>query len=130
MILWHKRPTDAAIPSKKKDKLARYQEICGLGDLPEPSIPHLPIPLPDGVNNNNEASEPPPLPPPLEDHISELPPPPIVDDGGPTYHDDSLPSSLQPDDKSLQLQLLLQSFLQNDDDSIDSVFEMALGTDV
>jgi hypothetical protein len=50
MIQWHKRPEDAAMPSKKGEKLARYHEIKERGDPPEPQlleqqIPPLP-PLP------------------------------------------------------------------------------------
>jgi hypothetical protein len=47
MIKWHKCPEDAAMPSKKVDKLARYHKIKGHGDplMPQPiqmAIPPLP----------------------------------------------------------------------------------------
>lgn len=38
MIQWYRHPEDAAIPSKKADKLTRYFEICGRGDPAEPSL--------------------------------------------------------------------------------------------
>ena len=50
MIQWHKRPEDAAMPSKKGETLAGYHEIKERGDPQEPQlleqqIPPLP-PLP------------------------------------------------------------------------------------
>jgi hypothetical protein len=42
MIQWFKRPDDTAMPPKKKDKLARYRDICGRGD---PLPPQLPTPM-------------------------------------------------------------------------------------
>jgi hypothetical protein len=43
-----KCPEDAAMPSKKYEKLARYFEICGQGDLVAPIIDPIPTlsPLP------------------------------------------------------------------------------------
>jgi hypothetical protein len=39
MIQWYKFPDDAAMPSKKIDKLARYHEICGRVDPTPPQLP-------------------------------------------------------------------------------------------
>ncbi len=60
MIKWYRRPEDAAIPSKKADKLTHYFEICGRGDPTEPSLAlaaetdnsmaiNLPVPVDDGM---------------------------------------------------------------------------------
>jgi hypothetical protein len=38
MIQWHKRPDDAAMPSKKAEKLARYYDICGRGNPVAPTV--------------------------------------------------------------------------------------------
>jgi hypothetical protein len=46
MIQWYKRPDDAAMPSQKNDKLARYHEICGCVD---PTPPQLPTELSVGI---------------------------------------------------------------------------------
>jgi len=62
MIQWHKRPDDAAMPSKKADKLARYYDICGRGD---PVAPTLPIELvPPAQLEEDDDDELPPLPAP------------------------------------------------------------------
>jgi hypothetical protein len=50
IIQWHKQPEDAAMPTKKGEKLASYHEIKGHGDPPEPQLleqsmpPLLPLP--------------------------------------------------------------------------------------
>jgi hypothetical protein len=50
MIQWYKRPNDSAMPPKKCDKLARYQEICGRADPQPPQLQNEPttasLPLP------------------------------------------------------------------------------------
>ena len=62
MIQWHKRPDDAAMPSKKADKLARYYDICGRGD---PVAPTVPIELvPPTQLEQDDDDELPPLPAP------------------------------------------------------------------
>jgi len=62
MIQWHKRPDDAAMPSKKADKLARYYDICGRGD---PVAPTLPIELvPPAQLEEDDDDDLPPLPAP------------------------------------------------------------------
>ncbi len=38
MIQWHKQPDDAAMPSKKAEKLARYYDICGRGEPVAPTV--------------------------------------------------------------------------------------------
>jgi hypothetical protein len=45
MLQWYQCPEDAAMPSKKNEKLARYFEICSQGDLVAPIIHPIP-PLP------------------------------------------------------------------------------------
>jgi len=62
MIQWLKRPDDAAMPSKKADKLARYYDICGCGD---PVAPTVPIELvPPAQLKEEDDDELPPLPTP------------------------------------------------------------------
>jgi hypothetical protein len=72
MIQWHKRPNDAAMPSKKAEKLARYYDICGRGNPVAPTVmredtpmltatlppvpePDLSITVADGTLNAGEA---------------------------------------------------------------------------
>jgi hypothetical protein len=62
MIHWHKRQDDAAMPSKKADKLARYYDSCGRGN---PVAPTLPIELvPPAWLEEDDDDELPPLPAP------------------------------------------------------------------
>ncbi len=62
MIQWHKRPEDEAMPSKKREKLARYHEIKEHGDPLEPQLleqqipPLLPLPGSELDPNMREAN--------------------------------------------------------------------------
>jgi hypothetical protein len=68
MINWDKRPDDAAMPSKKTDKLARYYDSCGRGN---PVAPTLPIQLvPPAWLEEDDDDELPPLPAPDLDIIN------------------------------------------------------------
>jgi hypothetical protein len=42
MLQWYKCPNDSAMPPKKCDKLARYQEICGRADPQPPQLQNEP----------------------------------------------------------------------------------------
>jgi hypothetical protein len=76
MIQGHKQLDNAAMPSKKADKLARYYDICGCGDPVAPTVPMQLVP-PTQLEQDDDADADVIMPLPLD--VTELPPLPAPD---------------------------------------------------